>query len=131
MNPRTVTRTLEADLEPEAILDILSDPKGIPEWAPAFADTIEPDGSNGWRVKKGSDTFNVQVITARASGTVDILRDMGPGKRGGAYCRVTPRPGGGSVLLINVPIAPGAKEEEIASVLAQELATLVKLSQRR
>ena len=130
MNPRTVTRTIEADLEPDAILDILSNPKQIPEWAPVFADSIEADGPNGWRVKKGGDSFSVQVVTSRDSGTVDILREMGPGKRGGAYCRVTPRPGGGSVALITVPIVPGAKVEDVAIVLEQELAMLVKLSQK-
>lgn len=131
MNPRTVTRTIEGDPEPDAILEILSDPRHIPGWAPAFADSIEAEGSDGWRVKKGGDSFRVQVIASRASGTVDILREMGPGKRGGAYCRVTPRPGGGSVLLITVPLAPDAKVEEVAIVLEQELATLVRLSQKR
>jgi hypothetical protein len=130
MNPRTVTRATEADLEPNLILEILADPKRIPEWAPVFADAIEANGANGWRVKKGDDSFHLQVITSRDSGTVDILREMGPGKRGGAYCRVTPRPSGGSVLLITVPLAPGAKVDEVAAVLEQELASLVKLSQK-
>ncbi len=131
MEPRTVTRTIETDFEPDVILDVLADPKQIPAWASVFADGIEPDGPGVWKVKKGDESFNVQVVSAPGSGTVDILREMGPGKRGGAFCRATPRPGGGSVLSINVPIAPGAKVDDVAAVLEQELAALVKLCQKR
>ena len=37
------------------------------------------------------------------AGTVDYLREIAPGREGGAYIRVIPRPGGGSVVVMTVP----------------------------
>jgi hypothetical protein len=127
MHLRTVTRTIEADLEPDVILDILTNPKRIPEWAPVFADAVDADEPKGWRVSKGGSEFHLEVIVSRPSGTVDYLRDMNAGKRGGAYIRVVPRPAGGSVVVMTVPIAPGVKAENVATVLEQELAVLVEI----
>jgi len=127
MHLRTVTRTIESDLEPATILNILTNPKRLPEWAPVFADTIEADGPNGWRVSKDGSNFRLEVAVSRPSGTVDYLRDMGPGKRGGAYIRVLPRPAGGSVVVMTVPVAPGLKPDDVVAVLEQELAALVEI----
>lgn len=130
MSERTVTRSLESELAPERVLSVLNDPARIPEWAPAFADKIEHTGQNGWRVTKGNESFSVQVNVATAAGTVDILREMADGKRGGAYARVFPRPLGGSVVVMTVPLAPNSKPPEVAHVVEQELAALVKIAQR-
>ena len=46
MADRTVTRAIETDLEADVILAILKDPRLIPRWAPAFADTVEADTKN-------------------------------------------------------------------------------------
>jgi hypothetical protein len=127
MSERTVTRSLEADLEPERILSILNDPKRLPEWAPLFAEKIEHTGQNGWRVTRGSESFNVQVNVSTVAGTVDFLREMANGTRGGAYARVFPRVLGGSVVVMTVPLAPNSNAAEVASVVEQELAALVAL----
>ena len=60
----------------------------------------------------------------------DILREMADGKRGGAYARVFPRPLGGSVVVMTVPLAPNSKPAEVAHVVEQELAALVTIAQR-
>jgi hypothetical protein len=131
MDSRTVTRTIESDVEPNAILDTLTNPKQLPDWAPVFADSVEVVGLDSWQVRKGGADFHVDVIVSRPSGTVDYLREMGPGKRGGAYIRVQPRPGSGSVLVMTVPIAPGLKAQDVAAVLEQELAAMVRISKAR
>ena len=40
MPDRTVTRAIEDDLEPDAILAVLMEPKLLPRWAPGFADEL-------------------------------------------------------------------------------------------
>ena len=130
MSERTVTRSLESDLEPERILRVLNDPARLPEWAPVFADKVE-HGQNGWRVTKGGDSFNVQVNVSTTAGTVDFLREMADGKRGGAYARVFPRPLGGSVIVMTVPLAPNSDPTDVARDVEQELAALVSLGRRK
>jgi hypothetical protein len=92
MSDRTVTRSIEADVEPDVIVDVLSDAKLIPQWAPVFADAIKADGHDGWHVTKNGNMFLLQVAVSRSSRTVDYLREIAPGKRGGAYIRVLQRP---------------------------------------
>jgi hypothetical protein len=127
MSERTVTRSLESDLEPERILSVLNDPARLPEWAPVFADKIEHSGQNGWRLTKNNESFNVQMNVSTVAGTVDFLREMADGKRGGAYMRVFPRVLGGSVVVMTVPLAPNSNPAEVARIVEQELAALVAL----
>jgi hypothetical protein len=54
---------------------------------------------------------------------------MPNGKRGGAYIRVTPRPLGGSTITMTVPIGPNAIESDVAKILEQELADLIRFAQ--
>jgi hypothetical protein len=129
MADRTVTRAIETDLEADVILAILKDPRLIPRWAPAFADTVEADTKNGWRVVKDGAAFSLELGISSSSRTVDYLREIAPGKRGGAYIRVLQRPGGGSVVVMTLPVAGGANVEAVTSVLTQELKQLVALSE--
>ena len=129
MADRTVTRAIETDVEADVILAILKDPRLIPRWAPAFADTVEVDTKNGWRVVKDDAAFSLELVISPSSRTVDYLREIAPGKRGGAYIRVLQRPGGGSVVVMTLPVAGGANVEAVTSVLTQELKQLVALSE--
>jgi hypothetical protein len=63
-----------------------------------------------------------------SAGTVDYVREMGNGRRGGAYLRVVPNPAGGCTVMMTVPIGPTASESEVAKVLEQELVDLVQLA---
>jgi len=131
MSDRTVTRSIEADVEPDVIVDVLSDAKLIPQWAPVFADVIEADGHDGWHVTKNGNTFLLQVAVSRSSSTVDYLREIAPGKRGGAYIRVLQRPKGGSVVVMTLPIPAGEDAQKVSAILSQELMALVNLSEMR
>jgi len=47
MTARTETQSIEIDADRDAVLELLSDPRQLPEWAPAFADTISGDAQAG------------------------------------------------------------------------------------
>jgi len=129
MLPQTLTRSVETELEPENLFKLLSEVDNIPKWAPVFADKIERIRDSRYRVIKNDDAFEVGVFTNRAAGTVDYLREMPGGRRGGAYIRVTPRPLGGSSVSMTVPIAANTTAADVAKVLEQELVDLVCLAQ--
>jgi len=125
---RTVTGSIESGAEPGDLLSLLADASRIPEWAPAFADRVERDDQNGWKVAKDGSVFSLHVGVERAVRTVDYLREVAPGKKGGAYLRVLPRPGGGSVVVMTLPVGAGQTAEGVTAVLNQELASLVRLA---
>jgi hypothetical protein len=52
---------------------------------------------------------------------------MADGKGGGAYLRVMPKPLGGSVVTMSVPVGLGSTPVQVAVVLEQELETLIKV----
>ncbi|HTH53880.1 MAG TPA: hypothetical protein VL495_08025 [Edaphobacter sp.] len=128
MSTQTVTRAIESDTPPSLIYSKLADASLIPQWAPVFADRVEPAHGNSFRVTKGNETFHLDVLLNEASLTVDYLRSMANGKRGGAYIRVMPRPISGSVITMTVPVAPTTTPAEVATVLEQELQALLKLA---
>lgn len=69
-----------------------------------------------------------RTVTERIeAGTVDYLREVAPGIENGAYLRVTPRPGGGTVIVMTVPLGTGVDAAEVAFTLRAELAALVTL----
>lgn len=126
-NSRTVTRSVETDPSPELVLQFLSDPQRIPQWASGFADRVDADGGGGWRVTKGDKTFSLEVVASVPAGTVDYLRQITPDQKGGAFLRVLPRPRGGCVIVMTLPVVPGATVEETTTILDQELQALTKL----
>jgi hypothetical protein len=127
MSSQTVTRTLESDFEPKPIYLKLTDASLIPVWAPVFADKVEHVRETTFRITKGSDAFDFELLANEATLTVDYLREMANGRRGGAYIRVMPRPLGGSVVAMTVPIGPNATPAQVGAVLEKELEALVKL----
>jgi hypothetical protein len=104
MSSQTVTRAIESDFEPKLIYSKLIDASLIPKWAPVFADTVNHVHDTTFRVTKGGDAFDFQLLANELALTVDYLRDMANGRRGGAYIRVTSRPLGGSVVTMTVPV---------------------------
>ena len=128
MPDRTVTRAIEDDLEPDAIFAVLTEPRLLPRWAPAFADEVEKIGSDSWQITKNGNRFAMQMAASAASRTVDYLREVAPGKRGGAYIRVLPRPGGGSVAVMTLPITANADAESVTAFLVEELKSLVEVA---
>lgn len=125
----TTTQSVETDAEPDIVVDLLADPRRIPEWALAFADEIIGDAEQGWQVIKDGQAFDLQAVVSRPSRTVDYLRQVAPGRTGGAYLRVLPRPSGGSVVVMTLPVTPGADPDAVAATLRDELAALTRLAQ--
>lgn len=107
---------------------MLLEVSNIPKWAPLFADVIEHIGDVHYRVTKNGETFDFEMSLHPSAGAVDYIREMPDGKRGGAYIRVTPRPLGGSTITMTVPIGPNAIASDVAKILDQELAALVRLA---
>jgi hypothetical protein len=109
------------------VLDLLADPRRLPEWAPGFADTIEGDEQHGWKVTKDGGAFQIRVVIQQEARTVDYLREVAPGLVGGAYLRVTPLMGGGSSVVITVPVI--GDPNAVAATLDEELVTITRLAQ--
>jgi len=127
MTARTVTQSMETDAPPQMVLNILQIASGIPRWAPAFADLSLPQPDGSYIVTKGSSTFRLRVAVERSSGCVDYLREMGPGVEGGAYIRPFPRPQGGSVIVMTVPLGPTSDANTVSEELLSELGQLAEL----
>lgn len=126
-NSRTATRSIETDSSPELVLQFLSDPRRLPQWAPGFADQVETDGRGGWTVTKNEKTFSLEMVAFIPAGTVDYLRQITPEQKGGAFLRVLPRPRGGCVIVMTLPVLPGATVDETTTILDQELQVVTKL----
>ena len=102
----------------------------IPDWAPAFADTVVGDAQAGWRASKDGREFAVRVAVDKDAGTVDYLREVSPGREGGAYLRAVPRPGGGTVIVMTLPLLPDVDPADVAATLTAELSALAELLTR-
>jgi hypothetical protein len=129
MATQTVTHAVESDSEPTKFFNLLAAVENIPKWAPVFADSIERIGDSRYRVRKNGEAFEMDVVANPSACTVDYIREMPNGKRGGAFIRVTPRPLGGSSITMTVPIAANTTEADVAKILSQELADLSRMAQ--
>jgi len=127
VDSRTETQSIESNADPGRIVAVVADPSHIPHWAAAFADAVTQDDQSSWRATKGGEVFTFRVVTQRDAGTADYLRELAPGREGGAYIRAVPRPGGGSVIVMTLPVAPGAEPGAVAATLRDELKALVAL----
>jgi len=128
---RTETQSIESDAAVAAVIALLADPARIPQWAPAFADSVSGNTRSGWQATKDGRDFALRVAVNRDAGTVDYLRQVAPGREGGAHIRAVPRPGGGTVIVMTLPLLPDADPADTAVTLAQELAALVSLVEDR
>jgi len=126
---RTETQSIESDVAPDAVVALLADPRRLPEWAPAFADTVAGDAQSGWRAVKDGRQFELRVATSTDARTVDYLREVAPGREGGAYLRAVPRPGRGSVIVMTLPVPPGSDLAVVAATPHDELAALGALAE--
>jgi hypothetical protein len=119
---------METDVQAGQLVSVLADPALLPQWAPSFADQVTGDSGVGWQVTKDGRQFTLRVVANREAKTVDYLREVAPGREGGAFIRVVPRPGGGSVVIMTLPLLPETDSADTAATLARELAALVALA---
>ena len=123
----TETQSVETDVRPDAVMAVLANARLLPQWAPGFVDVVDGDAESGWVGTKGEQSFSIRVPVDSSARTVDFLREVSPGREGGAYLRAVPRPGGGTVIVMTLPILPGTDRAATASILTEELATLAAL----
>lgn len=100
---RTETQSIEVHADPADVLALLAAARRLPEWAHAFADTVEPaEGVSRWTASKDGRGFSLRVLVHEGSRTVDYL----PGDDGetGGHTRVLPRPRGGAVVVFTQPL---------------------------
>lgn len=113
---RAETRSIAIAAPPDAVLALVADARRLPDWAPAFAERVEPDG-DAWRIHSGDARFRITVRVSREHGTVDLLR-AGDATRG-AFSRVVPNHGGSEYLF--TLLFPHGTDED---VIAQQMATV-------
>jgi hypothetical protein len=123
------TRSISIAAAPSAVLDVVGDPLRLPEWAPAFARAVRPDGDR-WLVDNGTDDeFPIVVRVSRELGTVDLLRPTDPPS--GAFSRAVHN-GHGSEYLFTLFFGDAIDEAAIAAQMAtveDELQTIRALSE--
>jgi hypothetical protein len=124
---RTETQSVETSVRPDAVVAVLADARNLPTWAPGFVDAVVGDAESGWVGTKGDQSFAIRVPVNAIAGTVDYLREISPGREGGAYLRAVPRPGSGTVIVMTLPILPGSDRAATAAILTEELAALASL----
>jgi hypothetical protein len=105
---------METAADPASMVALLADATRIPGWAPAFADAVSSAGGSGWRAVKDGRDFTFRTAVSLDAGTVDYLREIAPGREGGAYLRVVP---------------PGTDPAGVAATLEDELAALKNLAE--
>ena len=113
---RAETRSISISAPPESVLELLGDARRLPDWAPAFASAVEPDGED-WLIDTDSARFRVRIRVSSEYGTVDLLRPGDP--RRGARMRVLHN-GDGSELLFTLVFAAATE----GSAIAQQMITV-------
>jgi hypothetical protein len=111
---RAETRSISIAAEPDTVLGLVGNPRRLPDWAPAFALAVEPDGQN-WLIDSGERRFRIQVRVSLEHGTVDLLRPKDPNR--GARIRVLNNEDG-SELVFTVLFPVGADEDSITRQMA-------------
>jgi uncharacterized protein YndB with AHSA1/START domain len=82
---RAETRGISIAAPPATVLALVGDPRRLPEWAPAFARGVRPDGDD-WLIDSGEGEARITVRVSPEHGTVDILDPTDPTR--GAFSRV-------------------------------------------
>jgi Polyketide cyclase / dehydrase and lipid transport len=107
---RSETRAISIDAPPEVILDLVSDARSLPSWAPAFAESVETAGQD-WLITTATGQFSVRLEVSRKYGVVDFTRPGDPAR--GARMRVLANEGG-SEFVFTLIFPPGASDDAVA-----------------
>jgi hypothetical protein len=113
---RAETRSISIAAPPETVLELLSDARRLPDWAPAFARGVEPAGQD-WLIDSGAGQLRVRVRVSLEHGTVDLLRPDDPSR--GARMRVLSNEDGSEFLF--TLIFPAAADDKS---IAQQMTTV-------
>jgi hypothetical protein len=127
---RAETRTRAIAAPPAAVLEVVADPRRLPEWAPGFARAVAPEGAY-WRVDTGAGELLIDMVVSPEAGTVDLVRPGAP-TEAGARLRALAS-GGGTELLFTIIFPDGAGEDAVAAqmeVVEGELETVAALAEQ-
>jgi uncharacterized protein YndB with AHSA1/START domain len=113
---RAETRSISIAAPPETVLELLTDARRLPDWAPAFARAVEPAGQD-WLIDSGAGQFRVRVRVSEEHGTVDLLRPDDLSR--GARMRVLSNEDGSEFLF--TLIFPAATDDKS---IAQQMTTI-------
>jgi hypothetical protein len=109
---RAETRSASIAASPQAVLDLIADPRNLPRWAPAFARSVRIDDGQVF-VDTGGVEASIDVIVSRERGTVDIVSSDVPTR--GAFSRVVPNGESGSEYVFTLFFDPDAEEAAISA----------------
>src|SRR3954451_23566312 len=127
MLSESVTETISIAAPPDAVLDLVGDPRNLPRWAPGFARAVRADG-DGWIVETaGGGEVRRHIPVSREHGTGASLAE--PGARRGLFTRVVPN-GDGSQLTFTFVLADGVDPEATEAILVSELEADKRLCER-
>jgi hypothetical protein len=121
---RAETRTITLTATPESVVAYLADARHLPDWAPGFAETIEHDHDDVWRIPGEGGPRRVRVKVAKDHGVVDFVSADAPNL--GLFARVVPNLAGAELIFsLFFPEAtePAAVDAQMA-VVDQELKTV-------
>jgi uncharacterized protein YndB with AHSA1/START domain len=113
------TRSISIAAPPEAVIALVGDPYRLPDWAPAFATSVEPDGDQ-WLIGSGAARFAIAVRVSAEHGTVDLLRP--DDDTFGARMRVLHNHAGSELvftLVFPAGVEPEAVRAQMATVEAE------------
>jgi len=125
---QTITMQIELTAEASAVFTLIASPRFVPKWASGFTDRMDQSSAGQWMATKGDRQFAMTVEVSDVSRTIDYLRDLPTGRRGGAYIRVIDAPQSGCVVVMTIPIAKDSNAEETSAILESELAGLARLT---
>jgi uncharacterized protein YndB with AHSA1/START domain len=111
---RAETRSISIAAPPETVLALVADARRLPDWAPAFARAVRPEGDE-WIIDTGDGQARIIVRVSPEHGTVDLLRANDPAR--GAFTRVVPNHGG-SEFLFTLLFPDGTAEDAIGRQMA-------------
>ncbi|HMJ33177.1 MAG TPA: SRPBCC family protein [Baekduia sp.] len=111
---RAETRSISIAAPPAAVLALVADPRRLPEWAPAFARGVQPDGDD-WLIDTGEAQARITVRVSPEHGTVDLLSATDPTR--GAFSRVVHNHDG-SEYLFTLFFPDGTPETAISRQMA-------------
>jgi Polyketide cyclase / dehydrase and lipid transport len=111
---RAETRSISIAAPPAAVIAVVADPRRLPEWAPAFARSVQPAGDD-WLIDTGAGSMVITVRVSPEHGTVDLLRATDPTR--GAFSRVVYNHDG-SEYLFTLVFPDGTAEAAISRQMA-------------
>lgn len=134
MTPRAHTQAVTIHAPPDAVLEIVGDPRQLPRWAPGFAPSVRAGRAGEWVIKDGEMERHIQVRVSRTFGTVDLLVKAASGCfEPRLYSRVTGS-STASEYVFTLLLAEDLDDAAVAeqqSTVAEELQTLRRLVEGR